>query len=125
MAYLILNPDNSIQDVVPEFVEGSVEVTAAEMQSIISSNYGHAIFDYIDGQIILNQDRLDAIEFAILKAAGKEAVIKNKMRELAEANATAELAQIDGAQTLTALKSVLQGVGGLSQLALSLINKII
>lgn len=61
MPYLILNPDNSIQDVLPDNSMGGVEVTREQMQPIIDSPIGHAVFDFINGEIVQNQSRFDNI----------------------------------------------------------------
>jgi len=58
MPDLILN-GVIIEDVVPEG-EGTITISDVDMLPIIKSRYGHAVFDYVGGVVILNQARHDA-----------------------------------------------------------------
>lgn len=57
MPKLIINPDNSIEDVLPDSYVGGVSV--GDISVIINNRYGHAVFDYINDEIVLNQTRYD------------------------------------------------------------------
>jgi len=61
MPFLIINIDDSIDDIIAEDTGGLPELTKPEMEPIINNKYGHAVFDYIDGAIVLNQARYDAL----------------------------------------------------------------
>lgn len=79
MIYLTVNPDNSIEDIT-EIDEsgGGIEIMLDpeidDMLEVKNNRFGHSVFDYIDGVIVLNQARYDA---ELLPD-----IIKNKIEEL-------------------------------------------
>ena len=60
MPKLIINQDNSIEDVMPDDYGSGVFVS--DISVISQSKYGHSVFDYIGGEIVLNQARYDSFE---------------------------------------------------------------
>jgi len=61
MPFLIIDTDDSILDIIKNNTGGLPEVAKEQMYSILNNKYGHAVFDYTGGAIVLNQARYDAL----------------------------------------------------------------
>ena len=79
MTFLTKNPDDSILDITNTDETGTgIEIMlggdSTDMDEIKANRFGHSVFDYIDGSIVLNTTRQAAMEFP--------EIVEDKLTEL-------------------------------------------
>lgn len=104
MPFLILNSDNSIRDIV---VDGDgIEVTEDQIIGPRLHKYGHTCFDYIGGEIVLN----DLREAEITLRRDKQEIINNLIDNekiiMAKERLAAKIIQINQATNTNQLNSI-------------------
>lgn len=105
MSFLKVNADNSIDDVL-EAGTGQ-EVTAEDMQLINKNKYGHAVFDFIDGAITLNQSRYDALVLNNNKALYINELIETEKKLMARERLTAQIQAVENVTNQAALDALI------------------
>lgn len=105
MAKIDLNPDGTINDVLPDDASG-LAITADQLKTIAQSKYGHAQFKYIDGELVEQQDVIDALDLDAEKINAINYMAKKKTQELAEQQLGSEIAAIRAANNVNAIKAI-------------------
>ena len=93
MTYLAVNPDKSIIDITDTDETGSgieiqLDPNIDDLAEVKMNRYGHSVFDYINGAIVLNSARQSAVEFP--------EVVGAKIAEIKDAAVSRMQAKIPG-----------------------------
>lgn len=72
MTFVIVNPDNSIQNITDTNETGTgieimLDPEVNDLHEVMRSRFGHSVFDYTNGAIVLNKSRHDTAMLPILR----------------------------------------------------------
>ena len=107
MPYLTVNPDSSIQDITAtDENQTGIVVDKSVLKPAIQNEFGHACFDYVDGEIVHNQARHDSYHLAREKLRYTNSVIRRENTITAKARLTTTIQAIDNAADIDALNAL-------------------
>lgn len=107
MPFLLVNPDNTIQNITETDENATgIEVTAAEMSEVAANRTGHSVFDFIGGVIVLNTVRNDAEILIKAKLVAIDDVIEQEAKDAARGRQQAKITSMENAPTLAALEAI-------------------
>jgi len=109
MPYLILNPDNTIFDIVTDEVGGDVHVTKEDLLPVIKSRYGHIEFRHQAGALVKNPAIAARFDLEKEKAEAVEDFIKKEIELVIRERAGAILTNIEKATTKAELAALMRG----------------
>jgi len=104
MPFLILNDDNSISEILSEGT--GIEVSDSDVLVIVKNRSGHAVFDYIGGDIVLNQARYDAQLLAVSKSKYINELIEAETKTMVRERLTAQIQAVENVTNQAALDAL-------------------